>query len=114
MEVKIKMGYEEKMEYKELKEEVLDILGRLEYEVSNDFYNKEELEELLRDLRGGAKKKLYRVLWSAKIYGESVVEATSKEEARRLAEQGKDKGFERLEHTDLEWEIEEVTEVEEH
>jgi len=59
------------------------------------------------------KKKRYKIIWSAKIFGESSVMATSKEEARELAEQGKDEGFERLDHKLPHWDIEEVEEVEE-
>lgn len=58
------------------------------------------------------REKLYLILWSGKVYGESQVRATSKKEAKRLAEADKDEFFERL-PPEPDWEIEEIQEVEE-
>ena len=54
--------------------------------------------------------KLYKILWSGKTFGESVVKASSKKEARLLAKNGKDTDFERCEDQP-DWEIEEITEI---
>jgi len=59
--------------------------------------------------------KAYKIVWKAVIYGESVVEANSKEEARKLALEGKDRDFEELSsgyYDDRDWEIEEIIELE--
>lgn len=54
----------------------------------------------------------YKITWVAATYGESVVEAESKAEARQLALQGKDHDFETVDsHPD--WEIESVQQLEE-
>ncbi len=53
------------------------------------------------------KKKSYKIVWLGKIYGESVVMATSKDEAEKLAKQGKDKNFEKLDIYPN-WEIEKI------
>ena len=49
----------------------------------------------------------YRIVWRSARYGTSFVQASSPEEARKLAEQNKDEGFEP--DDDLhDWDIESV------
>ena len=57
--------------------------------------------------------KTYKIVWKAIVYGESVVEANSKEEAERLALEGKDRDFEELtdRYYGKDWEIEEIIEL---
>jgi len=59
--------------------------------------------------------KLYKIIWKANIYGESEVEASSEEEAKRLALEGKDRDFKVItdRHYVERWDIDEIEEIEE-
>jgi len=57
-------------------------------------------------------KKLYKVTWHAKIYGESSVRTSSLDEAWDLAEKGEDKNFEEFDYPeDRDWEILKIQEI---
>ena len=52
----------------------------------------------------------YKVVWESRLYGESVVEASSPEEAKTRALVGEDTDFEQFD-PDGDWEIESIEEV---
>lgn len=55
--------------------------------------------------------KTYKIVWISKRFGESVVEANSEEEARKLAQDGKDTDFDELDGDD-DWAINNIEEIE--
>ncbi len=59
------------------------------------------------------KKKLYKIEWEAKVFGESSAYAFSKKEAREMAENGHaDADFEQTTRSeDKDWEIRDVIEL---
>ena len=60
-------------------------------------------------VKGSSKAKLYRILWNGIAFGESEIRATSKKEAKDMAEDGKDKNFGIMDTTD--WEVTDVEEI---
>jgi len=56
------------------------------------------------------KTKKFKILWKSNRYGESVVEAKNKEEARKKANNDEDEDFEELDVLD-DWDIEEIREI---